>query len=556
MSDTNKLQLIKRLKLQPRLGADPFADLVSSLRLVFNTYKDQGAEVIRQNVFGFLASQVQTLNDNLNVLEDLNTGVQAGFNKNIVGAAKLGVTLDEVAKNAGVNATKFKGYAVELRNVYVGQTKFYNDNPKFADQIAKQSDQIRNQLGISEESYLSFVRMQEGAIGRLNDESQKKSAFGKLNDEIGSVALSVSEFYDGALTDIVAGMGELGQASLATFGQMPKELALAVLKSKALGVNLEKITGAGEGFLDIEKAIADEMEFQILSGQELTTLDNKSFVAEYQKAAIQQDANKQAELFAGFVEKYGEDLKTNLYLQTQTADMFGLTKDELFTAVNQFNALGAEGSKVFKQQADNIKTATGAFEVAAVKEDRRTSDEKLRDENTKKYYNSLGNYVGDVEALNTATQTLSNTAMGTAETVSNAAANSSVVKAAYATQQTYTQGQSALGVVQGSVTGPKSEQSGIDVQGNAIKKQDIFIPAGGSNVISGPLGSFELNSKDDIIAMPNARAALANNGGGDVSAIIAALNGMSFHVTNIFDGDKIQSSLQIRQGQRLNNTGI
>jgi hypothetical protein len=553
MSDTNKLQLIKRLKLQPRLGADPFADLVSSLRLVFNTYKDQGAEVIRQNVFGFLASQVQTLNDNLNVLEDLNTGVQSGFNKNIVEAAKFGVTLDGVAKNAGVNATKFKGYVAGLRSVYVGQTKFYNDNPKFADQIAKQSDQIRNQLGISEESYNSFVRMQEGAIGRL-DATQKQSAFTKLNDEIGSVALSVSEFYDGALTDMVAGMGELGQASLATFGRMPKELALAVLKSKALGLNLEKITGAGEGFLDIEKAIADEMEFQILSGQELTTLDNKSFVAEYQKAAIQQDANKQAELFAGFVEKYGEDLKTNLYLQTQTADMFGLTKDELFTAVNQFNALGAEGSKVFKQQAGDIKTATGAFEVATVKEDRRASDEKLKDESTKKYYDTLGDYVGDVKALNIATQTLNNTVMGTAETVGNAAANSPLIKAAYATGQTYTQGQSALGVVQGSVTGPKQDQSGIDVQGK--KTDDIFIPAGGSNVISGPLGSFELNSKDDIIAMPNARAALANNGGGDVSAIIAALNGMSFHVTNIFDGDKIQSSLQIRQGQRLNNTGI
>jgi len=27
---------------------------------------------------------------------------------------------------------------------------------------------------------------------------------------------------------------------------------------------------------------------------------------------------------------------------------------------------------------------------------------------------------------------------------------------------------------------------------------------------------------------------------------------MSFHVTNTFDGDKIQSQLTIRQGQRLN----
>jgi hypothetical protein len=86
------------------------------------------------------------------------------------------------------------------------------------------------------------------------------------------------------------------------------------------------------------------------------------------------------------------------------------------------------------------------------------------------------------------------------------------------------------------------------------KAEDIFIPAGGSNVISGPLGSFSLNPKDDIIAMPNARAALA--GGSDASALIAALQNMTFHVTNVFNGDKIQSNLTIRKGQTLNNIGI
>ena len=62
--------------------------------------------------------------------------------------------------------------------------------------------------------------------------------------------------------------------------------------------------------------------------------------------------------------------------------------------------------------------------------------------------------------------------------------------------------------------------------------------------------------------MPNAKEALANQGsttpnnttpsGTDTAALIAALQGMSFHVTNTFDGDKIQSQLTIRQGQRLN----
>ena len=101
-----------------------------------------------------------------------------------------------------------------------------------------------------------------------------------------------------------------------------------------------------------------------------------------------------------------------------------------------------------------------------------------------------------------------------------------------------------------------------DYEGSIQKVDDVFIPAGGDDVISGPLGSFSLDPKDDIIAMPNAREALANQGsttpnntttgGTDTAALIAALQGMSFHVTNTFDGDKIQSQLTIRQGQRLN----
>jgi hypothetical protein len=75
---------------------------------------------------------------------------------------------------------------------------------------------------------------------------------------------------------------------------------------------------------------------------------------------------------------------------------------------------------------------------------------------------------------------------------------------------------------------------------------------GSGTVISGPYGSFSMHPGDDILAAPNIRNATAG-GGSDTSAIIAALQGMSFHVTNVFDGDKIQSSLSIRQGQTLNN---
>ena len=563
MLDTNEIQLIKRLKSRPRLGmaaaADPLGEVTKALTAVFSAYKDQGGEVIRQNVFGILAGQVQTLNNNLNVLEQLNSTVQSGFNKSIKNAAEFGVQLDTVAKNAGVNATKFKQYAGELRTVFAGQTKFYKDNGKFSQQLAKQSDVIRNQLGVSEEAYRNFVKYQGTAFGRSKDADQLATNFESVNRELGNVAESVAKFYEGGLTDIIEGMGTLGQATLATFGRMPKELGLAILKSKSLGLELEKITGIGKGFLDIEQSIAAEIEFQILSGEELLTQDGKSLTAEFQKAAFAQDANKQADLLVGFIEKFGEKLKGNVPLQEQAASMLGLSADDLFGAINQYNAAGAISQDIFKTQTADIKDQGKTFSQIAKDEDKRNNETILSDDATKTYIGSLGDYTDKVTGLQKATADLNNTILKGADKIGESLATNPVVKTAYAAGKSLKTGKDVVDTIKSGTSDNTSLQVG---QTAPVSKQDVFIPASGGNVISGPLGSFSLDPKDDIIAMPNAREALANQGSttpnnttpgvSDTAALIAALQGMSFHVTNTFDGDKIQSQLTIRQGQRLN----
>jgi hypothetical protein len=548
MLDTNKIQLIKRLKSKPRLGADPFDAVTDSLKKVFDTYKTQGGEVIRLNVFGILAGEVQDLNNKLNVLEKLNSEVQSSFNKNVKAAAEFGVQLDLVAKNAKVNATKFKQYAGELRSVFTGQTKFYKDNTKFSQQIAKQSDIIRNQLGVSEEAYKNFVKYQGTALGRAKDVNELEENFKGVNAQLGDVAESVAGFYEGSLTDMIEGLGGLSQTTLATFGRLPKELGLAVLKTKSLGIELEKVTGIGKGFLDIEQSIANEIEFQILSGEELLTQDGKSLANEFQKAALAQDANRSADLLVGFIEKYGEKLKDNVFLQEQAAQMLGLSTDDLFGAINQYNTAGAINKDIFKTQITDIKDLGQTFEQVAKIEDKRANETILSDDATKSYINTLGDYTGKVESLQTATKNLNTELLGDADEIGAAAAGNQIVGGVYAGVQTYNDSGAVLDAAQKGTADNSAIQSN-----NVPTKQDVFIPAGGANnIISGPKGSFSLDPSDDIIAMPDARKALANKGGGDASALIAALQGMSFHVTNVFDGDKIQSQLTIRQGQRLN----
>jgi len=91
-------------------------------------------------------------------------------------------------------------------------------------------------------------------------------------------------------------------------------------------------------------------------------------------------------------------------------------------------------------------------------------------------------------------------------------------------------------------------------------QKDVFIPAGPGTVVSGPFGSFSLDPKDDILAMPGIREATAPkagmNGDAIASAVADAIKGMSFQVTNVFDGQKIRSSLRILERSNLNNTSI
>jgi hypothetical protein len=553
MLDNKKIQLISKLKQQPKIGNGPTAlldELTNVFKKVFASYEAGASAVIQKNVFAFLATEVQNLTNSLTVLEQRNTSLQTGFNKNIEGAAKLGEAIDGLSGKVKVNSDKAKDYAVELRDIFAGQTKFYTENGRFGEQITKQSDQIRNQLNVSSDAYKGYIKFQGNALGRVKDfgnaakgPDQLATNFAKVNDQIGNVALGVSGFYDGALTDLVEGMGKLDASTASTFGQMPENLALAFLKTKQLGIELNKVTGIGEGFLDIENAIASELEFQILSGEELLTQDGKSLANEAAKAALAQDANELANIFVGFIDDYGEKIKDNPLLQKQAADMFNMSKDDLLGAISQYNTAGAQSLKIFNTQLENIPKVVDAFDKAAAAEDKRTTSQINLDKSNIKYTEGLENT--DTKIVNTSDVLLkTGDAIDKQAAIISKTADNPVIQAAFA-------GGSTLGFAKSgyeTITSGKGQEMPKDE-----RKDDLFIPAGGSGtVISGPYGSFAMNPGDDILAMPNIRQATAG-GGSDASALIAALQGMSFHVTNVFDGDKIQSNLSIRQGQTLNN---
>jgi len=557
MDRIKEIQLIEKLKRQARHG-NIFDDIEKQLKSVFNQYKLAGDDIAREGAFTFLADQTQQLYEKLNILEERNLKVQSGFRVSTSRAAELGYQFDELGNSIGVNSDKLKTYLADLNKTFAGQAQFFKKGNVFTTQISKEAELIQNKLKITDDAFQGFLKFQTTA----NKESQKgvlEKQFINSADAIGTLAQEVSGVYTGAITDLVEGLGKLPASIQATMGQYPKQLGLAVLKAKQLGLSLEKVQSIAEGTLDVEQSIAAELEYQILSGKELTVDGGKSLMVELQKAALQQDANRQVDLMAMFLRDNGEQLKDNIYLANQVAQMFGVSKDELFGAYQQLQANEEISKDLFNQQTKNDAITKGAFDAQVDAEDRRIELEKRQDEaqqaatkNLLEAYGSPEKMKEEVEKLAKLSKDMQTTALANAADLAKIFSDSDYMKYVFGAGGLAKTLRDAFDALR---TGNFGSPEAIgETRGDAQNAKDIFIPAGGANtIISGPKGSFSLDPDDDIIAMPNARAALANRGGTDTTAIVDALKGMSFHVTNVFDGDKIQSRLSIRQGQRLNN---
>jgi hypothetical protein len=184
--------------------------------------------------------------------------------------------------------------------------------------------------------------------------------------------------------------------------------------------------------------------------------------------------------------------------------------------------------------------------------DLRTEEEKLRDEANKKYVEELVKNFGTPEKMaehvnNIATYAKNaqeNALKGAAE-IANTLSNNTFVSTVKSAVMLYNN----LAALTDTI-GKSDGTSNTGVSSTPMAKSDLFIPSNGSSIISGEYGSFTTAPGDDILAAPGIREAAGSGGTG---ALIAALSKMSFHVTNVFDGDKIKSQLEIRQGQTLNN---
>jgi adenosine/AMP kinase len=550
MIDNFNTYLIKKLKQQPRHGqsADELKNSVTSLKDAatgyFDVMQNQGGRVVEQNIYGALTTQAQTLIKNLSSLEVMNLKVQSSFNVNTKGAAQLGVAIEQLAVKQKQNTQLAKEYAGELTKIFVGQTNYIKTQGPLANQLTKQNGLIREQLKVSEKAYENYVRYQASIGGKTEDQKQLAANLENVNNSVANVAESVKGYYTGAATDIIESFATISAKTAAMYGKNQKGLMLASLKAKQLGISLDEVATAGEGFLNIEDSIAAELSATIVSGEELTaTIKDAngerevSLAQAYREAVLNKDINAQVDLQAQLAEKYGEKVKEDIFARKEIAALMNTSEESLINMVTQYEAMSNVSKGIFQTTEADLNATNAKLDVVTAIANQQTTADKAESTATQQRSKKLGNYTQEeIKASQSAEKEASK--ITGLQSNTSAVENNPIVKFGVAVK-------SAVDALTGAST---DAQNILTPQ----PKNDLFIPAGdGETVISGPYGSFSMNPGDDILAMPGIRQATA--GGSDTAAIIAALQGMSFHVSNVFDGDKIQSSLSIRQGQTLNN---
>jgi hypothetical protein len=176
---------------------------------------------------------------------------------------------------------------------------------------------LQNNLGLTQDAAVGYQQYATTVADSSAEAALYHAEFAKqIASVTGQDALQVQ-------AELMGEIGSLSEDLQLQYSRLPGSLELAVLKSKALGINMEQLHRTGDSLLNIESSIGSELEYQLLTGKRLLTSDGKSLTNAYRMATVQGDAVKQAELMNRFIESEGDMLSTNLYARKKAAELMG-----------------------------------------------------------------------------------------------------------------------------------------------------------------------------------------------------------------------------------------
>jgi hypothetical protein len=391
MIDNHK-HIIARLKLQPRHGAKKTSDIPADAADVLGEFDTAFARMSTSGLS--LTSVLDNVYDSLNNLQTGTVAAVTGINK-LVGvyqqfskiitdqveqttklfqrnnelgksfglttkaAQKYGFQLDQIAGSLEYGRANIEKYVTGLKGLMGVQALNIKNDGKFGTSLLKTQRYMTDILGVSEEAAEGMRYYNTQAAGdksietRLNQERESAKLIGT------QLGLTMDMNEQSALQqEIMESIGDLAPEIQMQYSRYPGTLGLAVMKAKQLGISMEQLNKTGESLLSIESSVGDELEYQLLSGKRLVDeVSGKSLTNMYREAALQGDANKQADVMNTILDTQGDTIKDNMLARKQLAKTLGLEEDTLARMLQKRKLLSDIGAKsLFGKTGADLKT--------------------------------------------------------------------------------------------------------------------------------------------------------------------------------------------------------
>tara|TARA_Y100000114_G_scaffold156649_1_gene184607 strand:- start:369 stop:2390 length:2022 start_codon:yes stop_codon:yes gene_type:complete len=409
-----------------------------------------------------------------------------------------------------------------------------NVNAAFSQETILQATELTKLLGISEQTAAKLA-VQAEAFG-FNLEEVEDSAFETVRalGASGKAAINVQQ--------VLEDTGQVSGRLQVTLGKNPKALVDAAAAARQLGLSLSEVENVADGLLDFESSIRAELEAELLTGQQINLDRARGLALMNDMEGLSSEIANNQDILNAFQ-------NDNRLAQKAIEESLGLSSDQI-------------AKIIFQQKINEGLTAEQAGQLAGINEDeaKRLGLQEQLDKSIAKIAQSLAPVAEAFASI------LSNSfalygILGLIATLKFAGLISQLITIGLLNKKNALTGVAAK-IAQG---GPLALAGTIAAVAAGIAAttaiigsiDDGMIDSKGGLVVSGPKGSFALNSQDTIVANKNGVIAgtnLGRNSGGGGSSNAALLSRVDKLIAATERGSQINMDGNLVGKSVANNT--
>jgi len=565
------IQFIQKLKLLPKHAMPTPEDegkvSLKEMKKLFTLFADSATLNRTLSLFNDLAQISKDIANTFDILEDRAKLFNEQLGISSTTSIKYALALDKVAISLNRHAAGYKRAFAESAKYYKGTAQYQEKYSKGTNKIIAS---MREELKLSEDQAQNF-RRNALATGVGTDALYKQVLM------LGTAAQN-AELYDGASQDLIETFAKISPLTLSRYYTLfgdkeegTKQIALAALKINQMGMDFDQIEKSSRGFLDIQKKSSQQMFLQEVTGKQILTHNGENYTQAMQQAYINNDINKQFELQRDLILDHADELRGNVFMQEKYAEFMDYSQEQIANVLahqGNLNELQVDGlqtaeaqqkvqeelEKLQKKEIDNHKLS---IDDLIKMNDLRTQQEKIdadisvrrakiikkEIEDNKKIQGAPGQ---DIEQIREKVLT-----GGVDVAAKGAKAISGVMGAVTAITTTISTGDAFLTALKDAADALSAvETESAPASGGTEKIDDGIIqfnPRDKFTKVQVVAGTHEGGNK--ALAKQLAKG---GGGGGDVSAIVSALNSMSVIVRNQFNGKDLMTAIKFAKAGSSN----